>query len=110
MSVATPKHQANDPINFDIIMVCRKKQSGTAQPHIMEGLTISEALSRAETQLDRLRNSGWKLSRNDIGVVVMAQVVAQISRQPGEQATERMFEEARGSISQAIDRLHSWFL
>ena len=29
MSVATPKHQAKDPINFDIIMVCRKGPSQT---------------------------------------------------------------------------------
>ena len=109
MSVATPKHQAKSPINFDIIMVCRKSQSRSVRPDAIKGLTLTPAFERAEAQIDRLRTSGWKLSRNDIGVVVMAQVVAAISRQPEKHATERAFEESKGPISQAIDRFHSYF-
>ena len=109
MSVATPKHQAKSPINFDIIMVCRKSQSGPARPSVWKGLTLAPVLERAEAQIDRLRTSGWKLSRNDIGVVVMAQVVAEISRHPKEHAIDQVFDETKGPILQAIDRLHGWF-
>ena len=109
MSVATPKHQAKDPINFDIIMVCRKSQSRLVEPQATKGFTLAPALERAESQVDRLRTSGWKLSRNDIGVVVMAQIVAEISRQPEKHATEQVLEEPKGPISQTIDRLYSWF-
>ena len=109
MSVATPKHQAKSPINFDIIIVCRKNQSGTTGPNIVSGLTLASAFERAEAQIARLRTSGWKLSRNDIGVMVMAQVVAEISRQPEKHTTDQIFEETQGPISQAIDQLHGWF-
>ena len=109
MSVATPKHQAKAPINFDVIMVCRKKQPRTARTNIKECLTLGSAFDRAEAQIDRLRRSGWKLSRNDIAVMVMAQVVAEVSRQTEKHATEQFFEETKRSVSQAIDRLHGWF-
>ena len=106
MSVAAPKHQAKAPINFDIIMVCRKSQSGTAGTSEWNGLTLITAFERAEVQIARLATSGWKLSRNDIGVVVMAQVVAEISSRPSKHATEILFKELENPISQAIDRLH----
>ena len=108
MSVATPKHQAKAPINFDIIMVCRKNPSGTSGTSVSGGLTLNAALARAEAQIVRLRTSGWKLSRNDIGVVVMAQVVAQVSRGNDRQAPERVFEEIEGAIAGAIDQLQDW--
>lgn len=69
---------------------------------------LNAALARAEAQIARLRTSGWKLSRNDIGVVVMAQVVAQVSRGNDRQAPERVFEEIEGAIAGAIDQLQDW--
>ena len=43
MSVATPKHQAKAPINFDIIIVCRKKRSGTGQDKCRGGVDARHA-------------------------------------------------------------------
>ena len=106
MSVATPKHQAKAPINFDIIMVCRKSQSEPVNADTVRDLTLTGALERAEAQIARLRTSGWKLSRNDIGVMVMAQVVAEISRRPGTDATEQILDEIESTIVEAINRLH----
>ena len=108
MSVATPKHQAKAPINFDIIMVCRKSQPGPVGADAVRGLTLAPALERAEAQIAKLRAGGWKLSRNDIGVVVMAQAVAEMSRQPAKYATEQLFEEIESPIVEAINRLHGW--
>ena len=109
MSVATPKHQAKDPINFDIIMVCRKGPSQPFTSDQVSSLTLSHALERAEAQVARLRKAGWQLSRNDIGVVVMSQVVAEISRHPETHKAEQVFEETKAPVSETIDRLHSWF-
>lgn len=106
MSVATPKHQAKDPIDFDIIMVCRKSPSESFASDDMKGMTLSVALRRAEAQIERLSDAGWKLSRNDVGVVVMSQVAAAVSRQPGIHDIERVFEETKEPVSQMIDRLH----
>ena len=106
MSVATPKHQAKDPIDFDIIMVCRKSPSEPFESDAMKGMTLSLALRRAEDQIERLRDAGWKLSRNDVGIVVMSQVAAAVSRHPGTHDIERFFEETKDPVSQLIDRLH----
>ena len=107
MSVATPKHQAKEPINFDIIVVCRKAQYKSAWVDVERDLTFTPALELAQAQIARLRTSGWKLSRNDVGVVVMAQVVAEISRRRGEDVTEQLFDKIENSITQVIDQIHS---
>ena len=104
MSVAAPKRQAKSPINFDIIMVCRKNQPGAAKS--TGNLKLSPAFQRAEFQTQRLRTEGWNLSRNDVGVIVMAQTVAEISRQLDETAIERAFEEINTPITEAIDRIY----
>ena len=109
MSVATPKHQARDPINFDIIMVCRKSPSKQTTLDETEGLLLTHALKRAEAQIDRLRRVEWKLSRNDVRIVVMSQIVAEMSRHPEIYRTEQVLDEAQEPISQTIDRLHGWF-
>ena len=109
MLLQRPSTKQKTPFNFDIIMVCRK---GPLQPFTSdEGsrLTLSHALERAEAQIAKLRKAGWQLSRNDIGVVVMSQVVAEISRHPETHKTEQVFEETKAPVSQTIDRLHSWF-
>lgn len=106
MSVATPKRQAKAPINFDVIMVCRKNQSEIMELNVSRAPKLAPAFQRAEAQIARLRTDGWELSRNDIGVVVMAQVVAEISRQLGSSASEQKFDRVERSITQAIDRIY----
>jgi len=108
MSVATPKRQAKSPINFDIIMVCRKCQDGTPWAQIAEEPPLEPAFKRAEAQVAKLRAQGWSLSRNDVGVVVMAQAVAEISRRLEPGSTEQAFADLEHSMAQAIDRIHGW--
>ncbi len=78
MSVATPKHQAKEPIDIDIILVCRKRD------HIPDR-TFSDSLwdnigRAARDQIRRLRAAGQALSRNDVRVVVMGQLLCALSR------------------------------
>ncbi len=70
MSVATPKAQAKEPIQLDIILVCRK--AGTAPP----GLPLRQALECARAKLLRLQQAGFSLSQNDRKVVVFGQMLA----------------------------------
>ena len=102
MSVAMPKHQAKAPINFDIIMVCRKNRSARAEVDHEKELNLPMAFTRAETQIVRLRGDGWQLSQNDVGVVVMAQVVAAISRQ----SEKMVVEEIDASVTKVIDQIY----
>ncbi len=105
MSVATPKHQAKAPIDFDIIMVCRKKGKDAVQARLVRDLPLTAALEKAEAQIARLRTTGWELSRNDVGVIAMAQVVAEISRQSEEEVAEALYREIETPIACSIDRL-----
>ena len=108
MSVAAPKRQAKSPIDFDVIMVCRKSRRETTGAGNKDGLVLTHAFDRAGAQVARLRASGWKLSRNDIGVVVMAQVVAEISRQAARESAEQMIDQIQNSIERAVSRIQSF--
>jgi len=71
MSVATPKSAAKEPIQLDIIVVCRKQSAGVpARPW-----SVEEALSSARSKLGRLRACGFRLSRNDRNIVVYGQLL-----------------------------------
>lgn len=72
MSVATPKSQAKEPIQLDIIVVCRKQDS--REPRTPQ--SVSEAIERAKLKLRRLRQEGFDLSRNDRKIVLCGQLLA----------------------------------
>lgn len=70
MSGATPKSQAKEPIQLDIIIVCRKGGvTGWQRP------SINEAVESARTKLRRLLSAGFELSRNDRKIVLLGQLL-----------------------------------
>lgn len=71
MSVATPKSQAKEPIQFDIILVCRKRESAA----LAASPSVSEALDSAHRKIQRLLADGFTLSRNDRRIVLFGQKV-----------------------------------
>lgn len=107
MSVATPKSQAKSPINFDIIMVCRKSQRQPSNKNVWGGLELKVAIERASTQVENLRTNGWQLSRNDIAVIVTAQVVSGMSRTIDQSSGQDLFKGVEEAIVTAIDRFVS---
>ena len=74
MSVAMPKNQAREPIDLDIIVVCRSREEVAASVYRNED-AWTRAIQVAARQIHRLRRVGRTLSRNDLRVVIMAQVV-----------------------------------
>jgi putative DNA methylase len=89
MSVATPKFQAKEPIQLDIIVVCRKRAGspGSKRP------SPAEALDRARAKLQRLAACGFKLSRNDRRITVVGQLL-----------TTSLPEESLDSINVLVER------
>ncbi len=71
MSVATPKSQAKEPIQFDIILVCRKRDAAAHVPCPTE----SDALASARKKLLRLYAEGFTLSLNDRRIVLLGQLL-----------------------------------
>ena len=78
MSVATPKAQAREPIQLDIILVCRKRSYLSPAP-----LSTEEAIEAARKKMDRLHVAGFKLSRNDQKIVLFGQLLTTL-RTPAE--------------------------
>jgi putative DNA methylase len=75
MSVATPKSQASEPIQLDIILVCKKRECDARIP-LEPSEALDEAVKRACHKLARLAAIGLKLSQNDRRITVISQFIA----------------------------------
>ncbi len=74
MSVAAPKSQAKEPIQLDIIIVCRKETTAhRPRP------TVPAAIESARAKLGRLRAAGFSLSRNDRKIVMFGQLLTTLT-------------------------------
>ena len=104
MSVAMPKNQAKEPIDLDIVMVCRKREEVQAVIRAQEN-TWAHAVKVAGEQVGRLRRVGRQLSRNDLRVVVMAQVVRFLSDCVEPTAARAMIENRHRDVEDAIESL-----
>ena len=69
MSVATPKSQAKNPIQLDIIIVCRKNRTQ------IQRKKTEDILKTAEEKINRLERSGFSLSENDRKTVRYGQLL-----------------------------------
>ena len=102
MSVAVPKNQAREPIDLDIIVVCRRRGENRT-PVITHEAAWTRAVGIAGEQIDRLRRVGRKLSRNDIRVVVMAQIVRFLSVCAEPRAAYAFIEGRNKEVEVAIE-------
>lgn len=73
MSVATPKTQAKEPIQLDVVLVCRKRTTA-----VLVRPSVGEALSRAFKKAERLRGAGFDLSVNDLRVILFGQLLTTV--------------------------------
>jgi putative DNA methylase len=74
MSVATPKSQAKEPIQLDIIIVCKKRVRDFRIP-LELNKAMDEAVRRAYEKLTRISLIGLKLSRNDRLITIISQFI-----------------------------------
>jgi putative DNA methylase len=77
MSVATPKSQAKDPIQLDIIMVCRKQEYDN-RPKADALNALESARKKSALKISKLTSSGLKLSKNDCRIVLTSQFIAEL--------------------------------
>lgn len=105
MSVAMPKLQAKEPIDLDIILVCRKRAH--MKRHDWNGDLWGGVVPPAQAQAERLRAAGRGLSRNDVRIIVMAQILRQISSSPTLDSALHLLDSANGETETLIDRIHA---
>jgi len=105
MSVAMPKLQAKEPIDLDIILVCRKRSQLKTQ--CWNGDLWETVAPLATMQADRMRAaSRRKLSRNDVRLIVMAQLLRQLSRSPTLESALYQLDRANVDTEALIDQIH----
>ena len=102
MSSAMPKNQAREPIDLDIIVVCRNRQEVRSPPPTCED-AWTQALEVAGEQINRLRRVSRTLSRNDLRVVVMAQIIRFLSACVENRAACAFIEGRNGAVEDVIE-------
>lgn len=104
MSVATPKSQANSPIDLDIIIVCKKRDRVELKDDLVD--TLKLAVCNTGNQVWRFNAYQRHLSRNDVMVVFMAQIIKQLSWHPELEVTLDWLEAKGNQIQQYIEEIY----
>ena len=89
MSVATPKSQSKNPIQLDIIIVCRKTKFKAKRPSAQSALKI------AEEKISRLELSGFSLSKNDQKIIKYGQLLTVFRSERGINLVTSVVKEDR---------------
>jgi len=104
MSVGVPKTQAKEPIDLDVVLVCRKRHpEDTRAIHSDE--VLEDVRRLASDQVGRFNAAGRRLSRNDIRVVVMAQLLRLLSTFPSPPTVNRWLNERVAAVEALIDAI-----
>ena len=104
MSVAMPKLQAKEPIDLDIIVVCRKCTGLTAAD--WDGGKWETIRLEAAAKAQRLRDRGRGLSRNDVRIIVMSQLILELSLLCSPEAALSVLDASDAEIETLIGALH----
>ncbi|HMY75339.1 MAG TPA: adenine-specific DNA methylase, partial [Blastocatellia bacterium] len=102
LSVAAPKSQAKEPIQLDVILICKKRLPDGRESFNKTGLA-ADAIRRATAKLSRLAATGFKLSLNDRRVVIFSQFIAALGAVSSEQAVQTLLE-AQSSLEDAASQ------
>lgn len=104
MSIAMPKQQAKEPIDLDILIVCRKL-NGSHQRRPRQDIW-NEALAKASAQIDRFIVSKRILSRNDVRIIFMGQLLKPLSLAFSTQDALDVLESFDTDVENAISTLY----
>lgn len=101
MSVAMPKSQSKQPINLDVLIVCRKK-ARDFRTRRMGADALSGAAAEGNSRIRRFNATGRRLSRNDVRVVLLSLLLVELSAGRSadqvDQAFNALMEPAQGLI------------
>jgi putative DNA methylase len=109
MSVAAPKAQAKEPIQLDVVLVCKKIENDTREP-LQPSEALEQATQRAFQKLSRLRSTGLKLSQPDRRIAVISQFLSALGPIDSAetvtfalQSQQTLLEEAADQSDDTID-------
>ncbi len=105
MSVAMPKLKAKEPIDLDVIIVCRKCSFSDTATSVK--VRWNSVRSKSAAQIQRFQMVSRSLSQSDVRVIVMAQLIAELSRSDDVESAVEQLDTLEPTIEQLIEVLHS---
>ena len=87
MSVASPKSQTDEPIDLDVLVICRKRGAESRDPWT-ENDALRRAVGAARQQVERFNHAGRRLSSSDVRVVLLSKLLVEVSIGRDSAATE----------------------
>ncbi len=78
MSVAAPKSQAKDPIDIDVVLVCRKSRFDTRKAMTREG-AVKAAIEATRAKVGQFSRKRTPLSSADERVIYLSQLLVALS-------------------------------
>lgn len=91
MSVATPKSLASEPIDLDVLLVC-KKRFKDHRMYLTRDKALIQADIEARKKVFRFNSTGRILSKNDVLVVLLSQILVELSAGRAEEECIRDFK------------------
>lgn len=106
MSVATPKSRTKEPIDLDVLLVCRKTLWDRRDRKDKED-AFQISIKNTASKISRFNNVGRKLSRKDVLVILFSELLVELS--PGRKAlaVNSAINTLSNEISCSVDSLHS---
>jgi putative DNA methylase len=104
MSVAAPKSQANEPIQLDIVLVCRK-QTADIRKSSDPKIAFQRAVGHAASKASRLKHCGLTLSVNDRRVILISQFLIETCAGRSAQQLSNVLSSSLAELDLAAMRL-----
>lgn len=102
MAVAMPKNQAKEPIDLDVLIVCRKRGADLRLRQPTEA-ALARCIDMGEFQVQRLNEVGLHLSINDTRVVAMSQLLVGLCAGRSAEEVEHSMSVSLPRIAEAVD-------
>jgi putative DNA methylase len=105
MSVAAPKSQAKEPIQLDVILVCKKREYDNRNSlDFAEALDIASKLAyQKQTQLQSI---GLKLSQSDCRIIVISQFITAFGPTMTAETVIEALVNCEANLEKIVERLH----
>jgi adenine-specific DNA methylase len=102
MTVAAPKSQAKEPIQIDVVLVCRKVDHGAERSE-----PPSPVQDRVLLRVRQLESAGMKLSKADLRAIGMAEIIANLPSCPTTVEAAALVESAAAEVDSITGGLQS---
>lgn len=106
LSAAAPKSQAKSPIDLDVLLVCKKRDSDQ-RPRISIQDTLARSSQIASQKIEQFNATGRRLSQNDVKVILYSQLLVELCPERERDEFLSDFDQLLSTMCDTVRRLWS---